>query len=592
MASTGSIIVAVTAHDDLEFKWTIASQSTANNSSTVNWSLTLITDDTGRIDSTKPKAWSATVNGNPYSGTTYIGISNNATKVLFSGQTVIPHNSDGTKTFSFSFTQEIAITFSGSRIESKSGSGTGTLDAIPRGATLTAAPNFNDEGNPTITYSNPLGNDIESLRACISFEGTNADIEYRDIPKTGTSYTFELTDAEREILRNGTTTSNTRTVYFYLRSVVSGTVFSSKLSKTLTIVNCSPTINPTVVDINDATIALTGSNTTLVRYFSEVAYNINAAARKGATITSQKLVVGDMTLTTASGTIPEIEYPTFIFSVTDSRGNVVTKTIERTFVEYVKLTADISVSNPTGDGDATIFVLGNYFNGSFGVVDNTLTLSYRHKVDNGSYGNWVSIPFITINSYSYESSVAITGLDYQKKHTFQIMAVDSVGIVYSIEKSVRAVPVFDWGPSDFKFNVPIEAPDVSAGSVHATSINVNNLYDKFAMKYTNGLAIYETAGIDPDTTLDHLILTHLKTPNGTYMYIKTEFYASKSEDSNRMQMAFPYNKTGAPFFRRYYNGAWSEWEGMASDDGGVEFEYGTQLPTTNLYEGRLFFLVG
>ena len=132
---------------------------------------------------------------------------------------------------------------------------------------------------------------------------------------------------------------------------------------------------------------------------------------------------------------------------------------------------------------------------------------------------------------------------------------------------------------------------ISASSGDISSLSVDTLYDGQGQKIMNGLTTYLTAGIDPDTTLDHLILTHLKTPNGTFMYIKTEFYASKSEDSNRMQMAFPYNKTGAPFFRRYYNGAWSEWEGMASDDG-VKFEYGTQLPTTNLYEGRIFFLVG
>lgn len=591
MASSGYITIAATSHDDLEFAWSITSQSIADNTSTVSWSLTLITDSVGRINSTRVKTWSATVNGNPYSGTNYIGIENNSSKVLFSGQTVIPHNTDGTKTFSFSFTQQLAITFGGTYIESKSGSGTGTLNQIPRGATLTSAPNFTDEGNPTIVYSNPIGTAVESLRACISFDGTNADIEYRDISPTGTSYTFNLTDDERDILRNGTTTSNTRTVYFYVRSVIDGKVLSSKLARTLTIVNCNPTIDPTVIDINDGIIALTGSNTILVRYFSNVSYEVNAIAYKGATISSQSVTVGGSTLTASSGIISSIEHSRFIFSATDSRGNTVTKTIDRTLIDYIQLTADISVSNPTGEGNASLTASGNYFNGSFGEYDNALTLSYRYKVDSENYGDWTSVPIesATIGNNRYTISISFTGLDYRRSYTFQVMAYDMIGIVYSVEKTVRSVPAFDWGPSDFKFNIPVSAPDIDATTIDATTARFDMLYDGQGHKIMNGLTTYLTAGIDPDTTLDHLILTHLKTPNGTFMYIKTEFYANKSVDSNRMQMAFPYNKTGTPFFRRYYNGAWSEWEGMASD---VEFEYGTQLPTTDLYEGRIFFLVG
>ena len=88
---------------------------------------------------------------------------------------------------------------------------------------------------------------------------------------------------------------------------------------------------------------------------------------------------------------------------------------------------------------------------------------------------------------------------------------------------------------------------------------LDTMEDKYGIEMTNGLAIYTTEGIDPDSTLDHLILTHIKTPNGGYMYIKTEFYGNKTVSSNRMQTAFPYRQSAEAYFRYFYNGSWGNW---------------------------------
>lgn len=132
MATSGSKTVSVTSWDSLVFSWSVSGQSVANNTSTVTWTLKLVSTSSGRIDSSASKVWSVTVNGTGYSGTNTVGISNNSTKVLASGTTVIKHADDGTKSFSFSFSQEFAITFSGSSIGTISGSGSGTLNTIAR----------------------------------------------------------------------------------------------------------------------------------------------------------------------------------------------------------------------------------------------------------------------------------------------------------------------------------------------------------------------------------------------------------------------------------------------------------------------------
>ena len=132
MANSGSKSVAVTSWDSLVFSWSVSGQSVANNTSTVTWTMKLVSTSDGRIDSSASKSWSVTVNGTKYSGNNTVGISNNSTKTLASGSTVIKHNADGTKTFSFSFSQEFGITFSGSSIGTISGSGSGTLNTIAR----------------------------------------------------------------------------------------------------------------------------------------------------------------------------------------------------------------------------------------------------------------------------------------------------------------------------------------------------------------------------------------------------------------------------------------------------------------------------
>ena len=139
MASSGYTDVQATKHDILRFNWSVTSQSIADNTSTIAWSMQLIAENYGKIISNPARAYSVVINGQTFSGSTYVAIENYETKTLASGTAVIPHNSDGTKSFSFSFSQEFKITFSSVWIDTVSGSGTGTLDTIPRRSTLSVS---------------------------------------------------------------------------------------------------------------------------------------------------------------------------------------------------------------------------------------------------------------------------------------------------------------------------------------------------------------------------------------------------------------------------------------------------------------------
>lgn len=329
-----------------------------------------------------------------------------------------------------------------------------SLGTIPRAAEITSAPNFNDEESPTVQYKNPAGNAVSSLAICITFEGNNDDIAYREISKTETTYTFELTEEERKKLRQYTVWNTERQVGFYLRTTLTnGNVYYSKAWRNFYIVNALPNMQPTVEDTNATTLALTGNKNRIIKGHNTVSFNSGAEVYKEAVIASQKVVCGSASATTGSGTLTNVESNVFKFTLIDSRNNTVEKTVTKTLVNYVELTSKLEVQAPTTDGKTSFTVSGNFFNASFGAITNTLTVQYRYKANDGSYGAWTTVS-TTPSGNAYSATVNLTGLNYLNTYTFEVKVLDKLNTIIK-SKTVKTVPVFDWSDSDFNFNVPI-----------------------------------------------------------------------------------------------------------------------------------------
>ena len=453
--ASGSFSKSWTSYEppyEMTVKWTSTANRTANTS-TVKVDVSLYvpykTSTSTRYDNT------ITINGVEYDFTAP-ALSNAGTYQLASVTSgAIAHNANGKKSITISVSYRFNATISGTFYGTQTATATVDLDTIAKQANITAAPNFNDEGNPTITYSNEVGNIVDSLEACISLTGAIDDVPYRAISKTGTSYTFNLTAAERKTLRAATTDSNSRTVRFYVKTVLDGETYLSYLSKTLTIVNGNPTLSPVIEDIDSGMLALTGNKNKYVRYYSNPKYTMNAAALKEATIKSVKATCGSVTRTSQTGEFYNIENDSITFSVTDSRGNTTSKVVPLDMIDYVKLSCNLAVTTPSTDGNSTLTISGNYFNGSFGATNNSLTVQYRFKENDGEYGDWIAAT-ATITNDIYKATVNITGLNYLNTYTFQARCWDVVTIVESAEKKVKTIPVFDWGDEDFNFNVPVK----------------------------------------------------------------------------------------------------------------------------------------
>lgn len=373
----------------------------------------------------------------------------------------VPHNADGTMSvtleynFALSDHSDAYCNVRGTDVAQTRE--TWVLPTLKKDVQIVSAPNFTDEDNPTVSYVNSPSDGTASLVLDLLSEDAQTVFASRNIPISGTSYTMELTDNERDALRTYSANSKSCTVVFRLISTLTqGKTFTSTLKKTCTIINAEPSVRATLVDTNSATIALTGNNKHLVRYYSNAQYEITATAYKKATIAKLEAENGTTKYTTASGTFNDIQSDLFEFSATDSRGYWRTAKIIPTFVPYVKLTCNFEYENPTPSGELTCRISGNYFNGSFGAVNNTLSVQYRIKVEDEEYGEWIT-PAVTLEDNSYIAEVNLTGLDYQTAYTFQARASDKLNedYVYSAETYVKSLPVFHWGKEDFVFEVPV-----------------------------------------------------------------------------------------------------------------------------------------
>lgn len=404
--------------------WSSSSNGTAANSSQVTASIQVKKTSNTTASTTGTWTGNLNLNGDSRNFSIKKEVSKNSWVTLSSFTITKSHNSDGTGTcYIQGRIQGPAGTSQASSVVQ--GSQTVTLDNIPRQATITSAQNFTDIQNPTIQYTNPAGNSVSSLQACISLTGSQPDIAYRDISKTGTSYTFNLTEAERNILRQATPNSNTLAVYFYIKTVINGNTFYSNIAKNMSIVNANPTFSASYQDTNSSTVAITTNNQKIIQNNSTLQINTsNLQALKYAkvskisvnvngTVTTQNLSSSQTSATFNIGTLNVSSNLTIPITLTDTRGNTTTNNLTVQVLEWSLPTAIITlerVSNFYTETNLTV-------NADYSSLDNknSITIQYQiKKVSDSSYGSLVTIQdnvqtqFNADNTYQWNVRVIVT----------------------------------------------------------------------------------------------------------------------------------------------------------------------------------------
>jgi hypothetical protein len=412
-------------HHKFTLNVTETATSTANNASTISWSFVLSSLG-GNYDwyynNTVPVTYTVTINGTRYSGN-IMSYDGSSTVTVRSGTMTIPHNADGSKSITLAFTvsSQNATYLPGSA----NASGTMSLTNIPRQATVTNAPDFTDIENPTLTYSNPAGSSADTLQACISLTGASANIAYRDIPKNGSSYTFQLTDAERNVLRQATTNAKSRTVYFYIATTIGGTTYRDNEAATFTVVNASPTFSATYQDTNSTTVAITEDDQDIIRNQSTLQVNItNATALKYASLSTASVTInGNTTSATISGTTAtfnlgtqNISAPTTAaVTVTDSRGYSTTRNLTVQMVDWQLPTGIIYCEREQNYYTDTDISCNASYSSVLG--KNTCTIQVRYKkVANATWGTYQTLQDGVVstialdNNYDWDVQVKLTDL--------------------------------------------------------------------------------------------------------------------------------------------------------------------------------------
>ena len=495
MATSGIVKTNVKYGSYFWVKWEISgSQDIANNRTTISWSCGLHPEEQYYANAVKMNA--VTINGTKvYSGGTYSDITDYKDRTFDSGTLTIPHNSDGSKNFTISAVSGWIYGNGNYYGEAKSF----TLPTLPRASSVSCST-ANICSNATITINRASSSFTHTLT--YSFGDLTGTIATKT-SSTNISWTIPTTFYGQ--IPNSKSGTGTLTCQTYNGSTLIGSK-STSFTATLSESASKPTLSPTVSDSNSTTTALTGDSSKFIKYYSNASVATGAQARNSATLKSQKITCGAKSLTSASGTINAVESGSFTFSATDSRGYTTTQTVNKTLIEYIKLTCSLNAGAPTTAGVATLKISGNYFNGSFGAVANTLTVQYRYKTQGGTYGSWTETT-ATKSGNTYSATATISGLNYQATYVFQARAVDKLITISTDEQARRTTPIFDWSKNDFNVNGDFRVTG-------ATTLDGN-----LTGKYLTGTWLQTTAATDLNSTppkvavLDNSGWVYSRTPN-------------------------------------------------------------------------------
>lgn len=356
MASSGSITTNEKEGRSITLSWTLSSQSVANNTSTIKWTLKG-SGSSGGGSWVYTGAFKAVIDGKTvYSSDTRIQLKKD--QVVSSGSTTITHNADGTKSFSLSceagvYTYAVSVR----------ASGTHTLNTIPRASSVSAT-NAEMNGTSTISISRASSSFTHTLS--YSFGGTSGTITTKT-SSTSVSWTPPLSLASQ--IPNAISGTCTITCDTYSGSSKIGTK-----SCTVTL-SVPPSVKPTIGSLSAARIDgdVPSSWNSYIQSKSKAKLTINSpAGAYGSTISSYSITGGGYSSTASSfttGFLNDSGTITFTAKITDSRGRTSdAKTVSVYVLPYetpshTGYMSQRSLSDGTLNDDGTYikgFVIFNY----------------------------------------------------------------------------------------------------------------------------------------------------------------------------------------------------------------------------------------
>ena len=456
MAKSGQIQAALSKDLYIRLAWVRTSQDTSNNTSTVD--VTLSVGASFYVSSSATKSASITVNGSTTTHSFVIGTYSGAwNKVIATRSVVIPHDSDGSKTFALSAWADVQISYGGKYVGRGSVSGSGTLDSIPRASSFSSLPSSTAMGSTwsaTIAMASPSFSHAVDL----IFGGVTHNIYNLLTPSV--SYGIPLSWAARI----PKATSGTMTIVL---KTYSGTTLVGTKSYTATLTVPSsvvPSFSSLAITRVDGPVPSAWG--VYVQGKSKVTASIQSPqGAQGSTITGYSIKLDSSTATTQSKT----------FDLTTSGTKTITATVKDSRGRTAKRTATITVqpySAPTLSNVAVERCLSD------GTPDTDGTY-LRAKID------------YTLSSVAGKNTTATqTKITYRKKGT----TTWSTGPTFADNVYT---PVFGAGlvSTDVQYEVGIVVSDPISSSNYATTVGTALVTMDFR-KGGRGVAVGMVAGKD------------------------------------------------------------------------------------------------
>lgn len=321
------------------------------------------------------------------------------------------------------------------------------------------------------------------------------------------SYTWEIPDNLYQYFTESPSAKGTLKLTTYNGDTQIGSTQKAELT-----INANQNLAEPVIedinlkDINSATVALTGDNTTFVLNKSNIFLTLSFNTRKFATIKSlsvngQNINIDELGTGQQSqdGTMSyglQYEYGvltgnTIIFTITDTRGFTIIHTLtiaDSVIINYIPLDAVVNFKRvaPTS-GEVGLEFNGAYFNGSFGEVSNDLTISYKYKKTNETdYSTELTLTkdtdykisgntYYSGNSSSKQQIVLAPTFDYKSQYDLQLTIKDKLTTLPVINVIItKGIPIMWWNGEKVVVNGDLYIADENGDNAQNVLTAIND----------------------------------------------------------------------------------------------------------------------
>lgn len=519
--TSGSTTVNVSKDGKIQLKytWTAGTPNVIGNYTPISWKLELISLSSGsNIISSVSKSYSITTDGSNKTGTATIGLNGNQTKILASGTKNIYHDADGKKTFNYSFSQEIAITYAGYWIGTISGSGSGELDQIKRTSTLGNISDFTIGNNITLSITKYNSSFIDNV--IVKIGSTTIKTVYSVTNGSVINFTQEELNTIYSLMPN--VSKSTFTFVLVTMSDLTTTVGINEKNAIGTI-NSNVIPNISSVSLSEAVSSIATQFGVYVQNYSKIKGVITATPGKGASIKSYKTTINGYTYTTNSfttGALTKVGENSFTVVVTDSRERTTTYTgtfyvnaynnpeiktftvvrcdkngVEDSEGEYVKLNVEASIQDVLSKNNKSFSIEYKVKGGTSQVLTSS-TSSYSYELKDKIYSTFsTDDPYqfkLIVSDFFYSGANSVVSV-VEVPSAYTIMDVKANGKAIAFGKVANEDNIFDIGFEKTRLSkdVLMGENDDNEKSIYFSS-TVNSTYPH-STKYYGGNGNSQTA---------------------------------------------------------------------------------------------------